>query len=263
MSDIKRTTVKRTLLLMIQLFGQETEPHSMHDLIALQQWPTMPAPLSSSQPGEAWVWGDYVLTLQVFPKKIADALHQLTKTPQTAKSPIDYPFAVTTYYKKDRNPHGPSSRPILAVCLEKMNNAAAAALLRAQGINPSELGMDGDSPYVLGMFTASNRFNLGNYDGPDDVDSVRSCLFEIIAERLQPEGEPVMIGPIAAIHGHPNTGWPAQAQTKKGGCLGSIALAATIVAACLCFAILHTKTGPNKGAAGQREGRLLSYQGQP
>ncbi len=211
--------------------AQETEVPTMHDLIALTQWPTMPAPLSSRQPGEAWVWGDYVLTLQVYPKSMADALHQLTNTPQTVRSPIDYPFAVMAYYRKDRNPHGPSSRPIMAACLEKMDNAAVVAMLKAQGINPAEMGMGTDAPYMLGVFTATVRFNRGTYDGPDDVDSVRERLFEIIAEHLQPVGEPVKIGPIAAIHGHPNTGWPPPPTAKKGGCFGAIVLALAIALA--------------------------------
>ena len=181
----------------------------MHDLIAPTEWPTMPAPMSSSNPGEAWIWGDFVLTLQKQPRKVADAMHQETGTRQTAPSPMDYPFAVTVYYKKDKNPHGPSSRPILVVGLEKVNHAAAAAMFRSQGINLAELEMTGDSPPMLGIFTAACRLNLGTYDGPIDVDSVRAHLFAIIGDRLQVDGEPIKIGPISAIHGHPNTGWPA------------------------------------------------------
>lgn len=215
----------------------------MHDLISLTQWPSMPAPLSSTQPGETWVWGDFVLTLQTHPKKVADAMHQIAGTRQTGPSPIDYPYAVTVYYRKDRNPHGPSSRPILVVGIEKMNNAAAAAMLRAQGIDPSELGMDGDSPLVLGLFTAASRFNLGSYDGPTDIDSIRDQLFSIVGDHVHPVGEPVKIGPISAIHGHPNTGWPAL-QQKKGGCAGVLALLTLLLI--IGFAICYIAAGRTK-----------------
>jgi hypothetical protein len=200
--------------------------------------------MSSSNPGEAWIWGDYVLTLQTQPKTVADAMHQITGTRQTAPSPIGYPFAVTVYYRKDKNPHGPSSRPICVVGLEKMNHAAAAAMLRSQGVNITELGMTGDSPPVLGMFTAASRFNLGSYDGPTDVDSVRDQLFAIIGERLQAYGEPVKIGPISAIHGHPNTGWPALAP-KKGGCAGLLLVAVVAILAICGYAIAEAKPKPN------------------
>jgi len=214
----------------------------------------MPAPLSSMQPGEAWIWGDYVLTLQVFPKTIADVLHQLTNSAQTFKAPIDYPFAVSTYYRKAPNPDVTSVRPILVACLEKMNIAAAAAMLKAQGINSSEFPSDKGTPYVLGVFTSASRFNLGNYQGPDDVDSVRKCLFEIIEERLQPVGEPVMIGPIASIHGHPNTGWPSLPKGRKAGCLGIVTLAVMMLVACFCFVAVHASANPSNNGPIARKG---------
>jgi hypothetical protein len=175
----------------------------------------MPAPLSSSQPGEAWIWGDFVLILQIQPKIVAQAMHQITRTSQPPISPFDYPCAVSAYYRKDRNPHGPSSRPILVACLEKSNRSADAAM-RAKGFNPPSYGPQGP-PTMIGLFSSSGHENHGIYRGADDFGSVRERLFSIIAERIQPSGEPVQIGPISAIHGHPSTGWPAVPK-KKTGC---------------------------------------------
>lgn len=49
-----------------------------HDLIDLTKWPSMPAPWSSVDPGEAWVWGDYVALIQTGPSPVADFVAQLS-----------------------------------------------------------------------------------------------------------------------------------------------------------------------------------------
>ena len=188
----------------------------MHALIATTQFPTMPALLSSCEPGEAWVWGDYVLTVQVQPKTVAHSMHQLSGVQEAYIQPIGYPCAVTVYYRKDRNPHGPSSRPILVICIEKLNSHADD-LMRAKGFSPPDLGPKG-RPTMIGLFSSTTRSNLGIYNGQDDISSMRDHLFSIIAERIHPDGDPVQIGAISHIHGHPSTGWPALAK-KNSGCV--------------------------------------------
>lgn len=175
----------------------------------------MPAPLSSTSPGEAWVWGDYVLVLQTHPKTVLDIMNEMTGKPAEDDRDLDYPFAVTVYYRKDRNPHGPSSQPILVVGLERMDYGKVAAKMGMTGSIPSGLG-----PPVLGVFTASSHLNMGGYEGALEIDAVRQRLFSIIADHFHPVGEAVRIGPISAIHGHPDTGWPAQ--KKKGGCMSAV-----------------------------------------
>lgn len=186
----------------------------MHELISLTQWPSMPAPLSSTQPGEAWIWGDYVFVLQVQSQTVAQVMEQIAGKAQPSASPMDYPYSVTVYYRKDRNPHGPSSRPVLVAGLERVNLVGIEGL-RAKGMVPPG---DETYPIMIGVFSATQRRNLGVYDGPEDMDSVRNRLFSIAAEQIQPVGEPVKIGSISDIHGHPQTGWPALPQ-KKVGCL--------------------------------------------
>lgn len=193
----------------------------------------MPAPLSSTSPGEAWVWGDYVLVLQTHPKTVLDIMNEMTGKPAEEERDLDYPFAVTVYYRKDRNPHGPSSQPILVVGLERMDYAKVAAKMGMAGSIPSGLG-----PPVLGIFTASSHLNMGGYEGALEIDAVRQRLFAVIADHFHPVGEAVRIGPISAIHGHPDTGWPAQ--KKKGGCMSAV-VALLLLATCCSWMLSGQK----------------------
>lgn len=173
----------------------------------------MPAPFNSSEPGEAWVWGDYVVLLQTEPGRVVDLLNQMAGTPTTGPTPLSYPFVVTVFYRQDRNPHGPSSQPIFVAGLEKMDYTAVAIMMKARDVDVDERGLDGGNvPPVTGIFTARSRLNLGSYEGPLTVEAVRQHLMKVVQVHLTPAGVAVMIGPIAAIHGHPETGWPSQIQ---------------------------------------------------
>lgn len=47
------------------------------ELISLMAWPSMPAPFSSSDQGEAWVWSDFVVLLQTKPILVAKMLNKM------------------------------------------------------------------------------------------------------------------------------------------------------------------------------------------
>lgn len=202
----------------------------VHDLIPLTQWPTMPAPFSSSGPGEAWVWGDYVLLLQTEPGRVVDLLNQMAGKQSTGPAPLSYPYVITVFYRRDRSPHGASSQPIFVAGLEKMDYVAVALMMKARDVDVGELGIDGGNvPPITGIFTARSRLNLGSYEGPLDLNAARQHLMNVVQEHLSPSGSAVKIGPIVAIHGHPDTGWPAQpasaarapaaVRRKRRGCL--------------------------------------------
>lgn len=203
-----------------------------HDLINLTAWPSMPAPWSSADPGEAWVWGDFVATFQTKPILVAEMLAKMAGEKGLGESPLEYLFAMTVFYRKDRNPHGPSSQPVLVATLERMDYEAAAIMMGVD--DPGRLGADGSgsAPVVQGLFTSESRFNLGQFPGEPTRDSARKYFLDLVGRRLSLTGEPVKIGSMADIHGHPNTGWPAQEQRaqekKSAGCLGVIAAALAI-----------------------------------
>lgn len=198
----------------------------------------MPAPMSSSEPGEAWVWGDFVLTLQVRPKVVDEVAHEIVGMKSQNPVPLEYPFAMSAFYRKDRNPHGPSSRPILVATLERANYSALLKRLgpEASAMNP---GLTGMGPVMQCLFTPEAHLNFGGYHEPLTAERARNHLLRVLGERLPVDGEPVKIGDIAAIHGHPNTGWPAGEPAvpprKPAGCLGCVLI--LIGAVCARFVL--------------------------
>jgi hypothetical protein len=189
-----------------------------HELIKLSQFPTIPAPWSSSDPGEAWIWGDYVMTLQTEPLMLGVMLSKVTGKKDLAPVSMQYPYAMTVFYRKEVNPHGPSGRPILVATLERMDYDAAMKMF---GLTDGEManGTSGNyAPVVKGLFCGGTHSNLGDYEGPISKDGAREYFMDLIRNELNPSGKPVQIGVMNDVHGHPQTGWPAK-EKKKSGCL--------------------------------------------
>lgn len=199
-----------------------------HELINLAEFPSMPVPLSSKDAGEAWVWGDYVLSLQKEPGKVGEMMNAMMGKPAVGPTPLSYPYAMTVYYRKDRNPHGPSSRPIYVLTLEKVDYGLANKLLKGK-MGDLTLPVDESNTVVRCAFHAGGRYNMGPFDETLTLENVRAYFFSQVDEMVSPEGDPQHIGPIMAIHGHPLTGWPAQAAPPKKGCMLSIAAMAVVL----------------------------------
>jgi hypothetical protein len=204
------------------------------ETISILDFPSMPAPLSTAEPGEAWVWEDYVATLQVRPIKIEDIMAKIAKKEGEMRPSmaLEYPFAFAVFHKKsDRNP-SPSGKPILVATLERANYAAAAAIMAGEKLDPSKIGEITGAPIVQGLFIPGMRLNLGHFDGILTIDTARKYFFDVIRERLALTGEPVKIGAVASVHGHPSTGWSDQKGSadktalkgKQGGCASLVSL---------------------------------------
>ena len=193
------------------------------ELIDVTSYTSMPAPMQSSDAGEAWVWGDFFAILQKDPILVSQAIHVLAKGSDLGPAAFTYPYALTVFYQKHKNPHGPSSRPVLCATLERADYAAALATMGSSASQIKKFkGQIG--PTMLCMFTPEGHLNFGEFEQDVTADAAREAFFTLIAERLSLHGEPIRIGPIAAVYGHPNTGWPADEATEKGdkksGCLG-------------------------------------------
>lgn len=195
-----------------------------HELIDLLDWGSMPFPLDTREPGEAWIWGDFVLALQVRPITCANAARvAMGKPPAPA---VEYPYALSVFYRKQRNPHGPSVRPVLVVTVEQSSLALLWAVAVAN--DPSlvgKRGKDGSKELpegadrkdtYLGMFTATGRKNLGHCERLMPYPEVRMCLLELAGSWLGLTGEPTKIGTVANVHGHPDTGWAPQPPPRRG-----------------------------------------------
>lgn len=195
----------------------------MLDLLDLTSCPTMPAPWSSQGPGKCWIWGDYFAVFQEKPLTILETLEAMSKK-AIARSGIHYDSAMFVYYRLDRNPHGPSKRPVLVMGVERANLHVAAQKL---GVDPGLIGGmgatgDGLGPPMLGLFAASGRRNLGEL--PQQIDDVeaRAVFLSIWKRELGLAGEPESIGSMRTAWGHPKTALPPMDSPKTKGCLSVI-----------------------------------------
>lgn len=192
-------------------------------LLELTKYPTMPAPWSSADSGETWVWGDFFLTCQKKPKTVFDVTMEMQGKKDRYQG-ITYHYAISVFYHRNKNPCGPSGRPVMVIALEQANIGAMAGIL---GVETDSNGM---GPMMVGLFTAEARTNLGKYDGETSTQTVKQHFFGILGRQLVLAGQPKLIGNLEQAYGHPETGMPPKAQ-KKGCalpavCLGIICLGA-------------------------------------
>ncbi len=185
-------------------------------LMELTKWPTLPAPWSSVDAGETWVWEDFFLTFQKKPKDILDLTMEIQRKKAEYRG-MTYHYAMSVFYRIDRNPHGSSHLPIMTIALEQADMGMLAKML---GSEDSEL-LQAESgnkmgPLMIGLFTGETRLNLGDYEGDTNPQEVKQRFFEILGQQLGVSGQPKMIGDLAQAHGHPETGLPAK--KKNSGC---------------------------------------------
>jgi hypothetical protein len=216
------------------------------DLIPLTKFPTIPAPLQSSDAGESWVWGNFVLILQKNPITLAEVFNAMSPQKTFQPPPVQYPYAMSVFYRPDKNPHGQSKCPVMVSTLERMDYAKVRERMLQMGMlkKTPVSGSDSNSPTVFGVFNSNSRKNLGNFEGELTLESVRNDFFQIIGRELALDGEPKRIGVIKDIYGHPDTGWPSEKEatssaTNKNtkGCLSVIAIGGLMAASILVFLI--------------------------
>lgn len=173
---------------------------SVFALLELTKWPTLPAPWSSVDTGETWVWGYFFLIFQKKPKTVLDLTIEMQGKKAEYRG-MTYHSAMSVFYRIDRNPHGPSHRPIMTVALEqadmdmlakKLGNEAGE-LLQAEG--DSKMG-----PLMIGLFTGETRLNLGDYEGDTSSQAVKRRFFEKLGQQLGVSGQPKMISDLTQAH---------------------------------------------------------------
>jgi hypothetical protein len=192
------------------------------ELLEMTKWPTLPAPWSSTDAGETWIWGDFFLTFQKKPITVLELSMEM-QGKKAENQGMTYHYAMTVFYCIDKNPHGPSHRPIMTVALEQADMGVLANMI---GIKVGDLiQSESDSnmgPLMLGLFAGKTRLNLGEYEGETNSQEVKRKFFEIIGQQLELSGQPKMIGDLGQAHGHPETGLPAK--KKESGCAPVILL---------------------------------------
>ena len=207
----------------------EGEPQKkVFDLIDLSRWPTLPSPWSSTDEGQTWVWGDFFFTFQKNPPAIIDILNEADGKKREYKG-MNYFFSMTAYYRLDKNPMGPSHRPIMVIAIEQANLSQIRKIMAQRGEQaPLFEGGKEIGPPMIGLFAGEARSNLGHYEDEISAEPVRQTFFKILGDKLGLSGQPRMIGNIDQAHGHPETGLPEM--KKKSGCSPKIFLIIAVIA---------------------------------
>lgn len=129
---------------------------------------------------------------------------------------MTYHYAMSVFYRIDKNFHGPSHRPIMTVTLEQADIGMLAKML---GSEAGDLQAEGGSkmrPLMIGLFTGETRLNLGEYEGDTGPQAVKGRFFDILGRQLGVSGQSKMIGDLEMAYGHPETRLPAK--KKNSGC---------------------------------------------
>jgi peptidoglycan hydrolase-like protein with peptidoglycan-binding domain len=202
----------------ILLEGSHATPEKrVFALLELRKWPTLPAPWSSVDHGETWVWGDFFFTFQKDPKTVYDMLMQVEGKKAEFRG-MTYPYAMSVFYRRDRSPHGPFNLPILVISLEQADIGVIGKLLGADSAGISRIEAGGKmGPLMLGLFHGEGRFNFGEYTGEVTPEAVKGRFFDVLGDTLGLTGQPRMIGDLTQAFGHPETGLPGKTRSHNNG----------------------------------------------
>lgn len=203
------------------------------ELINFSQWPTAPMPWLSREPGDSYIWEDYVLLFQVGPPTIADGMRFMSDALKNgpashinlATSAVVYRYSLTVLFRRHINP---SERPVRLFGLEQIDmNKVSPDLKKLMPKTGTSI-----MPPVIGEFTPRARYNHGYYSGNIEYKEVRHALIECARKSLDLTGKPEWIGTLADAKGHPKTGFPAgepqEEPSPKSGCLSCLLLASGV-----------------------------------
>ncbi len=170
-----------------------------HELISLMNSPTLPVAFSSRMRGGAprgrLLAGDeYYVVFEHRPLTVLQMTKVLTEK-TIPEVPIHYLYVASVFYRKSRNPHGPSSRPILAFCLEYTEFTCA---MKPQGFWASLTGAAKEPAEVFSaVFFPGGRANMGTVPNHFTDESAKEFLVGEACRRLQlPRGALRDVGPI-------------------------------------------------------------------
>lgn len=176
-----------------------------HELISLLNNPTMPAAFSSRARND--VPRGCIIANQEFYlvfERRPFTVRQMTKL-STEKSipstPLEYLYTASLFYRKSRNPHYRSARPIAVFCLEYTESTCA---MRPRGFWKRLIGAENEPAEVFSaVFTARRRLNMGKIPNDFTDKTALNFLFNQMCEQFLAPGEiggfrlvgPVELGP--------------------------------------------------------------------
>ena len=157
-----------------------------HELISLLDLPTLPIAFSSrlyGQQAKGCILAneEFYVVFESYPLVVAQ-MTQLMTSKRFDPIPIKYLYAASVFYRKSRNPHGPSSRPIYVFCLEYTEFTCA---MKPQGFWATLTGESKEPAEVFdAVFFGSGRMNLGKVPNDFTDESALEHLMEGICEKL-------------------------------------------------------------------------------
>ena len=181
----------------------------------------MPTPKSSIDEGEAWIVADYFMLVLNHPEPIYRNVTRIVGGAFTPPVEIDHRTALSVFYRLDRNPHGPSPRPIAVYSVERFvmpSESSGQAQTGGHSVDEKAKQVD----YMLCKYYADKHSNFGTCRGDGTKQSDRDQLIKQFLLDFELSDRPKLIGCIADVEGHPETGVPApvsKLDAQKKGCL--------------------------------------------
>jgi hypothetical protein len=135
-----------------------------HQPISLTDNPTLPMAFSSRlrKGAQGWIYcsDQFAIVIEETPITVGQAAQMMAaKTRTIPESAMQYTAAASVFYRRSKNPIGPSRLPIAVVALEHMRFSTpyeqVGCLGRLMGVQPRPLEV------FVGVWTASGRNNLG------------------------------------------------------------------------------------------------------
>jgi hypothetical protein len=153
-----------------------------YELISMSEMPTIPMPQSSALTpgaiGRIYVSDDFAVIVEENPICAYQAMEMMARNSRTpSKADMLYLAAASVFYRKSRNPHGPSSRPIAVVALEHSHFSTE---YEVPGFFARLFGAKARPKSVfVGCFLEGRRMNLGMRDN----DFTREGALDFLLER--------------------------------------------------------------------------------
>ncbi len=171
-----------------------------HKLIDQFSMPSLPFAFSSklrhrNPKGCILANDEFYVVFESYPlvvKQMAELMAQKRFDPV----PIEYLYAASVFYRKSRNPHGPSSRPIFVFCLEYTEFTCA---MKSQGLWDSLSGKAKEPAEVFdAFFFGTGRVNMGKVPNHFTEASALEHLMRSACTKLGvPRGSFRLIGPLS------------------------------------------------------------------
>lgn len=173
-----------------------------HELISLINNPTMPAAFSSrarndTPRGCIIANQEFFLVFERRPYAVIQMTGRVTGKSVTSM-PIEYLYAASLFYRKSRNPHYRSARPIFAFCLEYTEMTCA---MRPRGLWDRIIGAESEPAEVFStIFTARARLNMGKVPNDFTDKTALEFLFHQMCDHLSLAPEEIggfrLVGPV-------------------------------------------------------------------